>query len=178
MKKVLLISCVFILLHSCDFGDKGNPEVLESVEFDSNSREWMSTLSRYRVLTEDSILPQFSYQLDDLSGKYYSINLRTTATYDVRQEEGKYYVCVFNDWRFSFLSGGPEFLDHYIEIPESYINLFHQYDDIELIYEIERGRPNDVYFEGNLTAKYSFYGKIKAIKYKFGNSEEISIIEG
>ena len=175
MNKVFLIICAVILCHSCQFYREEGSEELNMVELDSESVEWMSILSRYKVLTGDSILPQFSYQLDSLAGKCYSINLNSVFTYDIRQREGKYYICVFKEWRFSFLNGGPDYFDHYVEIPESSVYLFHKSENVEFIYQIDKGSPNEVYFENDMSTKYSFYGKMKAVKHNTGDSHEIIV---
>lgn len=175
MKKVFLIACAFILVNSCQFYSEEGSEELDVGELDTESAEWVSLLSRYTVLTVDSILPQFSYQLDSLAGKCYSINLNSVFTYDIRHREGKYYVCVFKEWRFSFLFGGPDYFDHYVEIPESSVYLFHKSENIEFIYQIDRGSPNEVYFENDVSTKYSFYGKMKAIKHNTGDSQKIIV---
>ena len=175
MKKVFLIACAFFLVNSCEFYGEEGSEELDVGELDSESVEWMSLLSRHKVLAMDSILPQFSYQLDSLVGKYYSINLNSVFTYDIRQREGRFYVCIFNEWRFSFLFGGPDYFDHYVEIPESSIHLFHNSENVEFIYQIYSGSPSEVYFENDMSTKYSFYGKMKAVKHNTGDSQEITV---
>lgn len=179
MKKVFIISWAIFFAHSCNsYNDSSENQ--NTGEVDSTSTEWMSILSKYTVLTADSALPQFSFQLDELSGEYYSMNLNVGYTYDIRRIEGKYFLCVFNDWRFSFFFGGPEYFDHYIQIPDTLLDVFHDseiYDDYEIVYLIEKGQPTEIYSDGYITAKYCFYGNMKALKYKLGDSDEIIILQ-